>query len=118
VTPQAVLADPGFTALKQRLLETTGLAYYSDRDKDLAERIARRSAHRNAQTCAAYLALLDGGDAGERELDAIIAELTIGETYFFREGAQFRVVDARKTIDEHDKWLRLYKKLVVDRSQH
>lgn len=35
-----------------------------------------------------------------------------------REGAQFRVVDARKTIDEHDKWLRLYKKLVVDRSQH
>lgn len=33
-------------------------------------------------------------------------------------GQSFRIVDARKTIDEHDKWLRLYKRLIVDRSRH
>jgi len=29
-----------------------------------------------------------------------------------------KVVDSRKAIDDYDKWLRLYKRLVVDRSQH
>lgn len=35
-----------------------------------------------------------------------------------REGAAVRCVDSRKAIDEYDKWLRLYRKLIVDRSQH
>jgi iron(III) transport system substrate-binding protein len=35
-----------------------------------------------------------------------------------REGAAFRVVDAQRGADDYDKWLRLYKKLIVDRSQH
>ncbi|MGE5616342.1 MAG: ABC transporter substrate-binding protein [Bacillota bacterium] len=35
------------------------------------------------------------------------------------EGRQpYRVVDARMSSDEYDKWQRLYKKLIVDRSQH
>jgi iron(III) transport system substrate-binding protein len=33
-------------------------------------------------------------------------------------GGAYRVVDAAKSMDEHDKWLKLYKKLIVDRSQH
>jgi iron(III) transport system substrate-binding protein len=33
-------------------------------------------------------------------------------------GDPYRVVDARKSMDEHDKWLKLYKTLIVDRSQH
>jgi iron(III) transport system substrate-binding protein len=33
-------------------------------------------------------------------------------------GGSYRVVDAAKSMDEHDKWLKLYKKLIVDRSQH
>jgi hypothetical protein len=33
-------------------------------------------------------------------------------------GESYRVVDARKSMDEHDKWVRLYKRLIVDRSQH
>ena len=35
-----------------------------------------------------------------------------------RRGDAYRVVDARKSMDEHDKWTRLYKRLVVERSQH
>jgi iron(III) transport system substrate-binding protein len=30
----------------------------------------------------------------------------------------YRVVNAQQTAEEYDKWLRLYKKLIVDRSQH
>ena len=35
-----------------------------------------------------------------------------------REGKPITVVDSRRIIDDYDKWLRLYKKLIVDRSQH
>ena len=35
-----------------------------------------------------------------------------------REGKPLKVVDARRIIDDYDKWLRLYKRLIVDRSQH
>ena len=34
------------------------------------------------------------------------------------EGAPIRIVNSRKAIDEYDKWLKLYRKLIVDRSQH
>ena len=35
-----------------------------------------------------------------------------------REGRVIKVVDSRRIIDNYDKWLRLYKRLIVDRSQH
>ena len=34
------------------------------------------------------------------------------------EGAAIKVVDSRRAIDDYDKWLRLYRKLIVDRSRH
>lgn len=34
------------------------------------------------------------------------------------EGAPIRVVDSRRAIDDYDRWLKLYKRLIVDRSQH
>ena len=30
----------------------------------------------------------------------------------------FVVVSAQRSVDDYDKWLRLYKRLIVDRSQH
>ncbi len=92
MSPQSILADRDFTRLKQRLLEATGLAYYAQRDEDLAQRLSRRAADCNVETCSAYLALLDSRTAGAQELEALIAELTIGETYFFRQNAQFRAL--------------------------
>ena len=45
--------------------------------------------------CASYLALLNSGPPGQDELDALIADLTIGETFFFRHREMF---DALRTI--------------------
>jgi len=92
VTPHGILADADFGRLKRRIIESTGLAYYADKDADLAQRISRRSAANHVRTCAAYLAILDGAGTGKQELDALIAELTIGETYFFRQAEHFRAL--------------------------
>ncbi len=35
-----------------------------------------------------------------------------------RERQAVRIVDARETIDDYEKWLDLYKRIIVDRSQH
>ncbi len=35
-----------------------------------------------------------------------------------REGQALRIVNAQRGVDDYDKWLRLYKKLIVDRSTH
>jgi chemotaxis protein methyltransferase CheR len=79
-----LIQDPAYGLLKGFVIESTGLAYYVDKDEDLAGRIERRMSKRRAQDCAAYLRLLKDGHDGEAELDALIAELTIGETYFLR----------------------------------
>lgn len=91
---QGVLADPAYRCLKDHLIAATGLAYYADKDADLAGRVAQRLARVAAQDCASYLALLADGEQGEVELDALITELTIGETFFFRHREMF---DALRT---------------------
>ena len=35
-----------------------------------------------------------------------------------QEGKPVRIVSAQRSVEEYDKWLRLYKRLIVDRSQH
>jgi chemotaxis protein methyltransferase CheR len=82
--PHPLLADPGYARLKDHILEATGLAYYAERDEDLAYRIAGRLTPLSLYDCTSYLALLLDGGRGEAELDQLIRELTIGETYFFR----------------------------------
>lgn len=93
--PSTVVSDPDYRRLKDRLIEFTGLAYYSDKDEDLAGRISRRFSELGLRDCASYLDLLQDDRKGESELDALIAELTIGETYFFRHREQF---DALRSI--------------------
>ncbi len=88
-----LLDDPAYPLLKERVIEATGLAYYRGRDEDLAERISRRLAAVGLPDGGAYLAALDGGPAGQTEMDALIAELTIGETYFFRHPEQFETLN-------------------------
>lgn len=88
----AILADPGYLELKERVIGHTGLAYYESKDQDLAGRILRRFTARGAKDCESYLKLLKSGTAGQQEMDALIAELTIGETYFFRQAEQFEAL--------------------------
>jgi hypothetical protein len=42
VIPDALLSDPFYPRLKEHLVESTGLAYYHDKDADFARRIGHR----------------------------------------------------------------------------
>jgi chemotaxis protein methyltransferase CheR len=84
-----LLGDPLYSRLKEHLIEATGLAYYADKDADLSRRIGRRLSGLGFQDCASYLELLRDPRRGPSEMDSLIAEITIGETYFFRHREHF-----------------------------
>lgn len=86
---------PYYAQLKEYLIQCTGLAYYRTRDDELTERIARRLRSLRVDGYRAYLEMLCTQPGGQAELDLLIAELTIGETYFFRNTDQF---DALRTV--------------------
>lgn len=88
----SLLDDPFYPRVKDFVIEATGLAYYADKDEDLAGRIGRRLSKLALRNCTSYLNILLDGRAGESELDALIEELTIGETYFFRHQEQFDIL--------------------------
>jgi len=87
--------DPGFPALKDRVIARTGHNYYEDKDDLLYDRLRKRMRDCGVTGCAAYLSLLDGA-AGREEWAALEAEITIGETFFFRYAEQFAAL--RRTI--------------------
>lgn len=95
----ALRSDPGYSALKDYVLSYTGLAYYADKDEDFATRLSRRLLARGVSSCGTYLGFLTGLDersAGPSEMDRLVGELTIGETYFFRQKEHFDLL--RNTI--------------------
>ena len=88
-SPDALVGDPVYPRLKEHVLGSTGLAYYADKDADLARRISYRLSSLGMQDCASYLDILRSPLRGPSELDALVAEITIGETYFFRHQEHF-----------------------------
>jgi chemotaxis protein methyltransferase CheR len=87
----SILLDPAYPALKAQILKYTGLHYYDDKDEDLAARLSRRIAARNARSCREYRSLL-AQPGVPSEYDSLIGELTIGETYFFRQAEHFELL--------------------------
>ncbi|CAA7612009.1 Chemotaxis protein methyltransferase [Magnetospirillum sp. LM-5] len=85
----ALLADPFFARLKSLVINSTGMAFYSDKDEDLARIAADRMEACKLSDCASYLTLLEREPGHGGEMEALVAELTIGETYFFRHKEQF-----------------------------
>ena len=90
--PDELLGDPLFSRLKEYVIESTGLSYYSDKDADLARRVRRRLSDFGLQNCAPYLEILRDPGRGPSEMDALIEEITIGETYFFRHREHFNAL--------------------------
>ena len=86
---ETLVADPLYAHLKGHVVGSTGLTYYEDKDAALAGRIGRRLSTLGVQDCASYLAILRDPLRGASEMDALIAEITIGETYFFRHAEHF-----------------------------
>jgi chemotaxis protein methyltransferase CheR len=87
-----VFQDPGYHQLKDHLIESTGLAFYADRDEPLATLVAERLAVLKLRNCSSYADFLAYGETGCAEMDILIAQLTIGETYFFRDEEQFAAI--------------------------
>jgi chemotaxis protein methyltransferase CheR len=87
-----LVGDPFYARLKEHLVESTGLAYYADKDADLARRVGRRLTSVGVQDCASYLEILRDPLRGPPELDSLIAEITIGETHFFRHMEHFEAL--------------------------
>jgi chemotaxis protein methyltransferase CheR len=87
-----VAQDPCYARLKECLIATTGLAFYAERDERLTELISSRLSALGLGDCSSYEKLLADPELGPAELDVLIARLTIGETYFFRDEAQFAAI--------------------------
>jgi chemotaxis protein methyltransferase CheR len=105
--------DPAYAALKARIIARTGHHYYIDKDELLAERLHRRFRATAIADCAAYSALLADRSRGEAEWANLEAEITVGETFFFRYAEQFQAL--RETIlpaliaaHGHDRTLRIW----------
>lgn len=83
------LADAAFEQLKELIIRRTGHFYYQDKDGLLWERLVRRLRATGLNSTAEYLARLSDPIGGEVEWTALEAEITIGETFFFRYADQF-----------------------------
>lgn len=84
-----VVSDPFYPRLKTSVIGSTGMVFYADKDEDLARIINVRLKALDITSCSRYLEILADPADGRRELDELVAELTIGETYFFRHKEQF-----------------------------
>lgn len=98
-----LLGDPRFVELKELLIRLTGLAYYDDKDEMLADRIHERMKRVGVLECFPYLELIRGNAGPGSELDELVAELTVGETHFFRHREQFESLRATVLPDLLDR---------------
>jgi chemotaxis protein methyltransferase CheR len=83
------LPDLDYERLKALVILRTGHHYYQDKDDLLWERLRRRWRSLGLPGAAGYLALLGDPLRGEAEWSVLEAEITIGETFFFRYAEQF-----------------------------
>ena len=84
-------SDPAFGAVAQLVNTRTGLHFPPSRHDSAELGIRRAMAQARVADLKTYRALLLNSPAA---FDALIGELTVGETYFFREPAQFEFIRA------------------------
>jgi chemotaxis protein methyltransferase CheR len=92
----AALDPSGLGALRERIRRRAGLSFPESRLPDLEAGIRRAMASAGTGDIHAFAQRLDTDAA---VFDALIGNLTVGETYFFREPAQFEVLRTRVLPD-------------------
>ncbi len=92
LTVKALVADPAWAQLKDLAIERTGLNYYDDKDEALADHILDRLACHPGVDVGAYLAMLRAQPVDSPEFVALMAAITVGETFFFRDTEQFQAL--------------------------
>jgi len=89
VAAHACWSHPVYPRVATLVGERTGLHFSAARVSDAEAGIRRAMVRAGASQLDRYLLELEMGRA---ELDDLIAELTVGETYFFREPLQWQVI--------------------------
>jgi len=85
-------SHPAFGPIGDLVRRRSGLAFLLERPAELEAGIRRAMEHARIHDPDEYLARLQDSD---RVLDALLDEVTIGETYFFREPEHFRQIRQR-----------------------
>ncbi len=82
------------TELKNLVHSEIGFSYYNENTRALEQCLQKRMEILKVSSYADYLKILTKN--GEKtELDQLIAELTIGETFFFRHPDQFQILEEK-----------------------
>jgi chemotaxis protein methyltransferase CheR len=107
------LPDLAFEELKAFLVSATGNYRLSAKDSPVREKVLGRLRQNGLSSLGEYLELLKDGKVGNRELDSLIAELTVGETFFFRHPDHFdalrdHVLPAVVKRNEQSRQLRIW----------
>jgi chemotaxis protein methyltransferase CheR len=88
---RVMLSDPEFAAVASLLHDAAGLSFDDSRRDSLGFSIAERMNATQIVDVASYLAMLAGPDGGN-ERQALLDEVTIPETHFFRNPPQIRAL--------------------------
>jgi chemotaxis protein methyltransferase CheR len=86
-----MLSEAEFTAVASLLHDAAGLSFDESRRESLGYSVAERMAATGTPDVATYLALLTGA-ASSQERQALLDEVTIPETHFFRNPPQIRAL--------------------------
>ncbi len=78
-------------AIRDFVVARTGLAYYRGRERALARHVNRAMRRAGTPAPEQYFALIRS-ERGRAEIEALISDLVIGETSFFRHPAQFSAI--------------------------
>jgi chemotaxis protein methyltransferase CheR len=86
------LSTKDFGLFQELLIETCGIQFEEDRSQSLQDALLERLQHRGYDSYQEYYNLLKFHPEGRLEIRELLDLITIGETYFFRNRAQFNVL--------------------------
>lgn len=88
--------NPIYLTIRDLIYQTAGIYYSADKLYLLAERCQRRMRALSTPTLEQYLVRLRSGSVSATEMRALLNEITVGETYMFRNPSQLAAL--RDTI--------------------
>jgi chemotaxis protein methyltransferase CheR len=109
------LSADDFGLFQELLIETSGLFFEESRNQSLHLALWQRLQHRGYDSYREYYNLLKFHPEGRLEIRELLDLITIGETYFFRNKAQFDVLMrfvlpeiVQRKLDSRDKRIRVW----------
>jgi chemotaxis protein methyltransferase CheR len=89
------LDTPLYERFRALILERSGLHFPDKRRQDLERGLTEAMGRSGCTSAEAYYQLLAGKPTGGPEWESLIGQVTIGETYFFRDRGQFEALRQR-----------------------